>query len=122
MNKEFEVFWNFYAAEDHGIGAPAVSGDNPVRMTLGAVCEELLPQLHFAGDDFLGIVDASDTTLQVSVIKDEERFWVEIPSVEAQGSYGKECDRNELMCIFRNVQEKISVSDYPDFQFEAWKH
>ncbi|MDU2938159.1 MAG: hypothetical protein E7B59_03180 [Enterobacteriaceae bacterium] len=121
MSNEYDVFWNFYAAEDNEIGAPSVSSDDPMRMTLDVVCDELLPQLHFADDDFLGITDASGTTLQVCVTTDEDAFWIEIPSVEAQGSYGKECDRGELVELFRHVQEKINISDYPDFQFRPWK-
>ncbi|EJS1734222.1 hypothetical protein NW666_000181 [Escherichia albertii] len=97
-----------------------MSSGTPVKKTLDEIRYELLPQLHFADDDYVGIIDAWDTTLQAIVIEDEERFWIEIPCVAEKGSYGKECEREELVEIFRNVKEKISLIDYPDFQFQSW--
>jgi hypothetical protein len=70
--------------------------------------------------DFLGLIDAKGTTLQVTYGAADDQYWIEIPQPESQGSYGRHVSGDEIRGLFKALPERFTVSAFPGFTFRAW--
>ncbi|SDX98766.1 hypothetical protein SAMN05421644_1237 [Allochromatium warmingii] len=65
----------------------AISSASAVEMSAKAITEQLVPRLQ-TEDDYLGLIDAQETVLQILYEPAEQRYWVELPVDAAKASYG----------------------------------
>ena len=70
-------------------------------------------------EDFFGIVDPQETTLQFYV-EESGDLWVEIPAPEEQGSYGKIITMSELLTIMKVLDVPFSKDMITGMAFVAW--
>lgn len=70
-------------------------------------------------DNFLGVIDARDTTLQFMVGKDRS-ITVDIPDVERQGSYSKTSSLSDCLELVRGLTENISAAEISGLTFNSW--
>jgi TPR repeat protein len=70
--------------------------------------------------NFIGFIDESHTTLQF-YLDDENKVWVEIPSPQKNGAYGKHIDVNKMQKIISDL--KPPYSEYKktlNLKYKAW--
>lgn len=110
---QFGVFYCFYATGEE------VTSDLPVSLNLEKVTSRLLPKLE-SDSDFIGIVDANGKTVQFMFHRADNCIWMEIPSPEKRGSYGKYILPFELHDEIKNLPSEFSVSRFPEMKFQSW--
>jgi hypothetical protein len=88
-------------------------------MTPKAICEQMLDRLQSA-DDYLGILDAEDTTLQVLPEPDQNRYYVEVPIDAAKASYGRYVTRAELEELIRTLPPTFDERSIPGLTYRPW--
>jgi hypothetical protein len=96
-----------------------VSSTSAIQMTAKAICEQMLDRLQ-SEDDYLGILDASDNTLQVLPEPDKQRYYVEVPIDAAKASFGRYVDRTELEALVRGLPETINEKTIPGLTYKPW--
>lgn len=105
----------FYSFERSGESVSSVSA---VEMSAKAICEQLLGRLK-TDDDYIGIVDAADNTLQI-LRESADRFWVEIPLDAAKASFGCYKNRDELGELIRELPQTIDQTSIPGLTYKPW--
>lgn len=110
---QFGVFYCFYATREE------VTSGLPFSLNLEEVTSRLLPKLE-SDSDFIGIVDVNGVTVQFMFHKADNRIWMEIPSPEKRGSYGKYILLSELHDEIKNLPSEFSVSGFPEMKFQSW--
>ena len=109
---EFEVFYYCESLNE------SVESEHPISMNkndLADACSKYL----LANGDFFGVTDACGVTLQF-MRTSADRIWMEVPSPERQGSYGKYTNQ-------RNVDDLLNASTYsfeelkPELSFQSWQ-
>ena len=96
-----------------------VSSISAVTMSARTICEQMLDRLQ-SEDDYLGIIDTSDTTLQVLPEPDQRRYYVEVPIEAAKASYGRYVDRAELDTLIRTLPPTFSEKTIPGLTYRPW--
>jgi len=109
----YDVFYCFHAADEF------VPSDTPVLMGLNRIAGEMIDRLK-SDQDFIGLVDANGTTLQVLYHLTGDHYWMEIPSPEQNGAYGAFVDRQKLRMAVENLPEFFTLDAFPEFSFEPW--
>jgi hypothetical protein len=97
----------------------SVSSTSAVEMSAKAICEQMLDRLQ-SEDDYLGILDAGDTTLQVLPEPDNNRYYVEVPIEAAKASYGRYVDRTELEDLVRALPSTFDETTIPGLTYRPW--
>jgi hypothetical protein len=96
-----------------------VSSASAVEMTTKAICEQMLDRLQ-SEDDYLGILDAEDNTLQVLPEPDQQRYYVEVPLDAAKASFGRYVDRAELEALIHELPARIDERSIPGLTYRPW--
>jgi len=80
----------------------------------------LVTQFKEHKKNFIGFIDESHITFQFYLYA-ENKVWVEIPSPQENGAYGKHIDVNEMLKIINNL--KLPYSEYKkelNLKYRAW--
>lgn len=96
----------------------ALSSASAVEMSARSICEQLLPRLQ-GEDDYLGIIDAQENTLQI-LCEPEERYWVELPIDAAKASYGRHMNINELRDLMMELPAVFEREAIPGLEYRPW--
>jgi hypothetical protein len=109
----FRVFYFFSRSGE------AISSVSAVEMSAKTIRDQLLRRLH-SEDDYLGILDAEDNTLQILREADEDRYWVELPIEAARASYGRYMNLAELEGLVLGLPQVFDRSHIPDMEYRPW--
>ena len=107
------VFYYFERGDDQ------VTSTSPLSMSRDAVRTRLIPRLE-GEDDYIGLVDEAESTLQIMLAADTGEYWVELPVSDQHVSYGKVVSLDELVEIFQLLPRRFRPRDFPDFRLRAW--
>jgi hypothetical protein len=107
-----EVFYSDYGREVH------VPSNESQQMDLESILR-LMDQVLVAPDNFLGVVDKSNHTLQF-IVNPEQTIWMEIPIPAQKGSYGKDASLEDCKLAVEQARGSISVEKIPGLRFQAW--
>ncbi len=97
----------------------SVSSTSAVEMTAKGICEQLLPRLH-TEDDFIGLIDAADNTLQVFCEPTPDRYWLELPIDAARASYGRYVNFAELSSLIGTLPQVFDREAIPGLDYRPW--
>ncbi len=98
----------------------AVSSASAVEMSAQVIREQLLPRFQ-TEDDYLGIIDQWDNTLQILLEpRDEVRFWVELPVDAARASYGRHMTLEEVRDFMRRLPQVFDRKSIPGLAYRPW--
>ncbi len=97
----------------------SVSSASAVEMSAKDIREQLLPRLH-SEDDFIGLIDAADNTLQVLCEPLPDRYWVELPLDAARASYGRYVSLAELSDLILGLPQVFDRSVIPGLEYRPW--
>jgi hypothetical protein len=106
----------FYLFERSG---EAVSSMRALEVSRREIREQLLPRLQHE-DDYLGIIDSADNTLQILREPGMTRYWVELPIEDAKASYGKHMDRSELEALIQELPPVFDRDAIPGLEYRPW--
>ena len=70
-------------------------------------------------ENFLGIIDGNDVTLQF-MVNDDKTVQVDIPQVDRQGSLTMPANLNDCLDLVRAIGENIDVEAIEGLEFVAW--
>jgi hypothetical protein len=96
-----------------------VSSTSAIEMSAKAICEQMLDRLQ-SEDDYLGILDAGDNTLQVLPEPDKQRYYVEVPIDAAKASFGMYVNRAELEELVRGLPATFNERTIPGLSYRPW--
>jgi hypothetical protein len=97
----------------------SVSSGSAVEMSARDICEQILPRLQ-TQDDFIGLIDAADNTLQVLCEATPGRYWIELPMDAARASYGRQVDFSELSTLIGSLPQVFDRADIPGLEYRPW--
>ncbi len=97
----------------------SVSSASAVEMSPRAICEQLLPRLQ-SEDDYLGIIDAEENTLQILCEPARDRYWVELPIDAAKASYGRHMDLEALRKLMLDLPSVFDRDAIPGLEYRPW--
>lgn len=97
----------------------AISSASAVEMSARAICEQLLPRLQ-SEDDYLGIIDAKDNTMQILCEPGSSRYWVELPIDAAKASYGRYLGLDELKELMMTLPAVFDRAVIPGLEYRPW--
>ncbi len=80
---------------------------------------DIMQRILTESDNFLGIVDQTDTTLQFMVNQDLS-IYVDIPVMAKKGSYSKNVALIEALDIVEQLQALINMEQITDLEFSPW--
>jgi hypothetical protein len=112
-NMHFRVFYLINRSGE------CVSSTSAVAMSARTICEQMLDRLQ-SEDDYLGILDAEDNTLQVLPEPDKQRYYVEVPIEAAKASFGRYVDRAELEALVRTLPASFDEKTIPGLTYRPW--
>lgn len=107
----YRMFYDCYAWEDK------VSSEDPIPTTLDKA-KAILPEALVEEGDFFGLVDDEDTVLQF--LKEHGGVWMEVPSPNDGGSYGKRITLEEAIRAIDELGETIERVYMDGLVFEKW--
>lgn len=111
---KFKFFYTDYC---EGKTIPAENADQWYR-TKEEILHSMDCVLHMP-DNFLGIVDKYENTLQFAVNKDGS-IHMEIPSAKELGSYCREGSLEDILNVVRNLDDLISLDTIGGLRFREW--
>jgi hypothetical protein len=97
----------------------SVSSASAIEMSARAIREQLLPRLQ-SEDDYLGLIDHQDHTLQILCEPKAGRYWVELPIDAAKASYGKHMDLEELQEFMGQLPPVFDSQAIPGLVYRPW--
>ncbi|NCA71338.1 MAG: hypothetical protein EOM91_14805 [Sphingobacteriia bacterium] len=106
----------FYLFERLG---ESVSSASALEVTSREIGEQLLPRLQ-QEDDYLGIIDHQDNTLQILCEPGTGRYWVELPLDAAKASYGCHMDLAALQELIKNLPAVFEREAIPGLEYRPW--
>ena len=109
---EYKVFYLNYKNNEE------IPSSSPKTMTKENILEKI-EILNEHNDNFLGIIDSNNVTLQFRV-DTESRIWAEIPIPEKKGSYGAKIEYHEVVTILKDLDGYIDKNSYSNFEFTSW--
>ena len=109
---EYEVFYLNYKNNEE------VPSSSPKKMTKENILEKI-EILNEHNDNFFGIIDSNDVTLQFRT-NPKSKIWAEIPIAEEKGSYGAEIKYQEVITILKDLDSTIDKNNYSNFEFDSW--
>ncbi|MFB1489681.1 MULTISPECIES: hypothetical protein [unclassified Thiocapsa] len=106
----------FYLFERSGESVSSASG---LEVSSREIREQLLPRLRHA-DDYIGIIDHADNTLQILREVGSIRYWVELPIDAARASYGRHMDFDEVDQLIRELPSVFDREAIPGLEYRPW--
>ncbi|HSQ08212.1 MAG TPA: hypothetical protein VLM84_11060 [Chromatiaceae bacterium] len=97
----------------------SISSSSAVEMSVKDIREQILPRLH-TEDDFIGLIDAADNTLQVLCEPTPGLYWVELPMDAARASYGRQVGFSELSELIGALPQVFDRSKIPGLEYRPW--
>ena len=97
----------------------SISSASSVEMSAREICEQLIPRLQ-SEDDYLGIIDVQENTLQILCEPGSCRYWVELPIDAAKASYGRYLDIEELKGLMMELPEVFDRGAIPGLEYRPW--
>lgn len=97
----------------------SISSASAVEMSVRSICEQLLPRLQ-SEDDYLGIIDAQETIMQILCEPGEQRYWVELPIDAAKASYGLHMDFEQLRVLLMGLPAVFDREAIPGLVYRPW--
>ncbi|MBK1717161.1 hypothetical protein [Thiocystis violacea] len=97
----------------------SISSASAVEMSARAICEQLLPRLQ-SEDDYLGIIDAKENTMQILCEPGSDRYWVELPIDAAKASYGRYLGLDELKELMMSLPQVFDRAVIPGLEYRPW--
>lgn len=70
--------------------------------------------------DFVGIIDANGTTLQMMYHAADDTYWMELPVPAKQGSFGAQLTFDEVVDILKALPREFSAAAFPMLRFQRW--
>lgn len=113
--RRFRVFYCFYGPDI------AAEQEDGVFKTAAEIVNELFGQIRSDGD-FVGLLDEEGNTLQMIYEQQEGHYWVEVPVVAEQGSYGRAGSAAEMTELFLQLPVLFVPAAFPGFQFVSWEN
>jgi hypothetical protein len=114
---ELKRFRVFYCFDKSGRAVPA---ELAVAMDQMEISSKLLGELSENGG-FIGLIDARDRTLQVAYDVPTGNYWIEIPSPDVQGSFGRHISFDQLTDLFKALPDELTPNAFRGFEFESWR-
>ncbi len=108
----FRMFYTDYLEDK------SVASHEPIEATLEEVLNAMDRVLYWP-ENFLGIVDDQETTLQF-MVNDDKSIEVDVPVPTEQGSYAKATDLSECFDIVRDIRGTIDVARIAGLVFQKW--
>jgi len=108
---EYIVFYDFAAG-------PSVSSDDNKRMTHADIYVMIGDLTN--DEDFLGMVDARGSVLQMIYNAPDDTYSIEIPHPDRQGSSGMTLGFDDLVDLMKTLPREFSVAAFPGFEFHLW--
>jgi hypothetical protein len=106
----------FYLFERFG---ESVSSASALEVSSREICEQLLPRLQHE-DDYLGIIDGQENTLQILREPGTSRYWVELPIDAARASYGRHLDLQQLQELISHLPAVFERESIPGLEYRPW--
>jgi hypothetical protein len=97
----------------------SVSSARPVEMSAKSIRRQLLCRIE-SEDDYLGIIDARDNTLQILRAPGRDRYWLELPVDAARASYGRYLAMAELEELVLGLPRVFDRSQIPGLEYRPW--
>jgi hypothetical protein len=83
-----------------------VSSQSPIEIGPGEIYEYLVDVMQ-CQNNFIGFTDSEGSTVQF-MVNESDKIWLEIPSVEEQGSYGKYITISEMTALVDSLTAPYS--------------
>jgi hypothetical protein len=106
----------YYLFERSGESVSSASG---LEVSSREIREQLLPRLQHE-DDYLGIIDHQENTLQILLEPGTTRYWVELPMDAAKASYGRHMDFQQLQELIRGLPSVFDHHAIPGLEYRPW--
>lgn len=97
-----------------------ISAEHPIPATRREIVEDYFPLIK-EHREFLGVIDTTETTLQLMYDADEGKYWVEVPTPIQQGSYGAWLEYGEAYALLSELPPVFSLDEFPAFAFQPWR-
>jgi hypothetical protein len=65
-------------------------------------------------------MDARDNVLQILLAPGDDRFWVELPVVEARASFGRYIELAELSELILGLPQVLDRDGIPGMEYRPW--
>jgi len=108
----FQLFYTDYDKDEH------VRSDEPKSANADEIVE-CMNRVLTEPDNFVGIVDADDVTLQF-MVEDDGSVVVDVPVHDKNGSFTKQADLSTCFAIVNKLQDTIVVDAIEGLEFKAW--
>jgi hypothetical protein len=109
---KYKIFFANYCEDEH------LPSEEAELRDVDLILDSMDYILHMP-DNFLGITDLNDTTIQFMVNKDKT-IHVEIPKPQDQGSYTMNLNLQDCLKLVKGLDGQIDIQKYPEFIFESW--
>ncbi|HHG3517577.1 TPA: hypothetical protein ACPV0E_004606 [Vibrio parahaemolyticus] len=83
-----------------------ISPQSPIEIGPGEIYEYLVDVAQ-CPNNFIGFIDREGTTLQF-MVDEFDKIWLDIPSVEEKGSYGKHITNAEMIALVDSLKGPYS--------------
>jgi len=113
LRNGFKMYRIFYCCYSTGLQA---SDEEMVEVKTKEKLLDFAMDVLREPEDFFGIVDSEEKTLQFCVEESDE-LWVEIPSLEKEGSFGKIIAISEFSNVVDLFMSKRTI---PGLVFTSW--
>ena len=97
----------------------SVSSASALEVSSREIREQLLPRLQHE-DDYLGIIDQAENTLQILREPGSIRYWVELPLDAAKASYGRHMNFDEVDQLIRELPSVFDRDAIPGLEYRPW--
>jgi hypothetical protein len=97
----------------------SLSSGSAFEMSARDIREQILHRLH-TEDDFIGLIDAADNTLQVLCEPTLGRYWIELPMDAARASYWRQVGFSELSEVIGSLPQVFDRETIPGLEYRLW--
>lgn len=108
----FKLFYTDYSEDEH------IRSDEAVPATPEDIIACMNRLLH-EPDNFIGIIDGNDATLQF-MVEDNGMICIDVPDQERKGSTTKTTDLDECINVVDALQQNIVLGQIDGLEFKSW--
>ncbi len=108
----FKLFYTDYSKDKH------LRSDEAKSASLEKIIDCMNNLLH-EPDNFIGIIDDNDVTLQF-MVEDKGTISIDAPIEERRGSLTKTADLSECIKLINALQKDIVLEQINGLEFKAW--
>jgi hypothetical protein len=96
-----------------------VASEDAREMVLADVYSDIFPLVR-EDKDFLALIDAEGTTLQIMYDEDADHYCIEVPRPDLQGSFGTNISFDEAIDLIKSLKGLFPREGFEGFEFQAW--